>query len=100
MPEKEGIPTTTLTVENGMTIHLHREAWDRTAADHYAKAISEWLNTADSGEFIGLPSSRNPDLWTWLSRYQASHLMHIHDQVSVSPTAGRQRGGSKIVVPQ
>ena len=99
VPEKEGTPVTTLTVENGMTIHLHREAHDLAAADHYALAIGQWLD--ETGEaFLGLPSSRHPEMWTWVSRHTLHHCMHLHDQTVISPTAGRQMAGQKIVVPR
>lgn len=100
VPEKEGSHVTTLTMENGMTVHLHREPWDRTAADHYAKIASDFLRNASAGEYLGFPSSRHPELYTWISRHTLTRCMHFHDQTIVSPTAGRQMAGKRIEVPR
>jgi hypothetical protein len=99
IPEEEGTPVTVLTVENGMTVYLHRERWDAAAADHYATAIDSWLNASDEN-FLGLPGAQHPDEWVWVSRHTLLTCMHLHDAVVMSPLAvQKQRGGKRIIVP-
>jgi hypothetical protein len=99
IPEQEGTPVTVLTVENGMTIYLHRERHDVTAADHYAKAVGDWLNLGAPGGFIGLPSAQNPDAWCWISEHTCRTCMHFHDATVLSPLAVQKRAGQRIIVP-
>jgi hypothetical protein len=101
IPEEEGTPATILTTEGGLRIFLHREAHDMAAADHYAKAASDFLNTPteEAGEYLGFPTAQRPDLWTWISRRTLERCLHFHDETVASPIAKQKMAGRQIVVP-
>lgn len=102
--EEKGNPTSTLTWENGITVHLFRERHDWGAAERYAAAISRWLSDPESaGEgFLGLPPAAIPSESMWVPRYTLERMLNIHDNVSISPLSEEKTGrlgGSRILVP-
>jgi hypothetical protein len=102
--ESQGHPTVNGSWSNGVTFHLHRESHDWGAAERYAAAISQWLNSSseDTGEFLGLPPASMPTEPMWVTRAALLGVLNLHDDVSISPLVNEKPGrlgGSRIVVP-
>lgn len=118
VPEEEGTHHVVLTWASGITTSLWvgpdpvdqrpwtlarygNEIGNFLARYYYERDTDTYMVThRHEDQLIGFPNAQRPEWLIWFTRHSmAEKLQHIHETISLSPSAARKMGGRTIEVP-